>query len=105
MVTHVQIRGVRTDTASLLQTVYLAEIGIQSLQDLEKGNVANSTTFTGGLGPMLDVSSDDDGNDDRRLTHNHSGEEDVSEIVASLSSPPGVDFGTPDGLGPPSKKL
>ena len=31
-----QMRIIRTDTAALLQTVYLTEIGLQSLQDFSK---------------------------------------------------------------------
>ena len=53
--------------------------------------------------PMLDASGGDEGSE-RRLTHNHEGGEDVSEIVASLSNSSDVDFGTPEGLGGPASK-
>ncbi len=101
----VQIKEIRTDAASLLQTVYLAEIGIQSLQDIDKGGVINSTPFTTGIMPMLDATRSSEATN-RRLSHNHDGgTEDVSEIVASFSNPSGVNFGSPDGLsGPLTKK-
>lgn len=31
-----QVRSIRTDAAALLQTIYLTEIGLQSLQDVDK---------------------------------------------------------------------
>ena len=71
---------------------------------MDKEDMTNSAPFTTGLASMLDVSGGDDGSNDRRLTHNHDGEEDVSEIVASLSSPPDVDFEPPEGLAPSSKR-
>ena len=43
--TFLQMHAIRKDTATLLQTVYLAEIGIQSLQDSEKEGVVGSTPF------------------------------------------------------------
>lgn len=46
------MRTIRNDTAALLQTVYLAEIGIQSLQDFEKGGVIGSASFSS-LMPIL----------------------------------------------------
>lgn len=47
---------IRNDAAFLLQTVYLAEIGIQSLQDYDKGGVVGSTPFSSF---MLDLSNED----------------------------------------------
>lgn len=47
---------IRNDTAFLLQTVYLAEIGIQSLQDYDKGGVSGSSTFPSF---MLDLSNEE----------------------------------------------
>ena len=47
---------IRNDTSCLLQTVYLAEIGIQSLQDYEeKGGVSASSPL------MLHLSDEDEG--------------------------------------------
>lgn len=46
------MRTVRNDTASLLQTVYLAEIGIQSLQDCLTGGGVGGALGNGG-GPTL----------------------------------------------------
>lgn len=43
-----QIQAVRSDCASLLQTIYLGEIGIQSLQDIGK-----ATSMAAGMLPML----------------------------------------------------
>ena len=53
------MHSVRTDVASLLQTVYLAEIGIQSLQDYDKGGVASSTPLPSIIPTMLPMSDDD----------------------------------------------
>ena len=50
------MHSVRNETASLLQTVYLAEIGIQSLQDCLKGppgGVGNGTPHLPPLPPLL----------------------------------------------------
>ncbi len=46
------MHSVRNDTASLLQTVYLAEIGIQSLQDCLKGVVGGGVDGGTPLPPM-----------------------------------------------------
>lgn len=39
-----QVRSIRTDAAALLQTIYLTEIGLQSLQDVDKHTSSVCTT-------------------------------------------------------------
>lgn len=39
-----QVRSIRTDAAALLQTIYLTEIGLQSLQDVDKQALSVCTT-------------------------------------------------------------
>lgn len=39
-----QVRSIRTDAAALLQTIYLTEIGLQSLQDVDKHTPSVCTT-------------------------------------------------------------
>lgn len=43
-----QVQNVRSDCASLLQAIYLGEIGLQSLQDIGKG-----TGVSGGVVPIF----------------------------------------------------
>ena len=47
-----QIQTIRSDSASLLQTIYLGEIGLQSLQDISK-----TTGMTAGILPILSDST------------------------------------------------
>ena len=77
------MRNVRNETASLLQTVYLAEIGIQSLQDCEKGGMPGPASFNS-LMPILGVSGDD-GLVEGERREEQDGE--MGEVVASLANP------------------
>ena len=64
-----QVRSIRTDAAALLQTIYLTEIGLQSLQDVDKQVVCTPTNdvsllpilgdSTGLPEPVMNSSQDD----------------------------------------------
>ena len=58
-----QIQSVRTDSSSLLQTIYLGEIGLQSMADVMKtssspGGAALSM-FSGSADPIAESSQDE----------------------------------------------
>jgi len=67
--------------------------------------VVSPAPFTTTIMPMLDATGGNNASD-RRLTHTHEGggDEDVSEIVASLSNASDMTFGPPDPLGCPTSK-
>ncbi len=94
------MRIIHNDTASLLQSVYLAEIGIQSLQGYEKGGGVNSSPVTSFM-PILGGASGAAGDDDHRGRQEGT-ERDMSDIVSSLGSA-NTSYGLSDIL-PPAKK-
>ena len=57
----VQVRAIRTDTAALLQTIYLTEIGLQSLEQVDKPSASSAHEVT--VVPIIsnppDLSNDD----------------------------------------------
>lgn len=60
-----QIQSVRTDSSSLLQTIYLGEIGLQSMADVSKtaspggGSGAALSMFSSSADPVAENSHDD----------------------------------------------
>ena len=48
-----QIQGIRNDTATLLQSIYLTEIGLQSLQDVHIKPSATGSSLTSASVPLL----------------------------------------------------
>ena len=54
-----QVRAIRTDAAALLQTIYLTEIGLQSLQDVDKpaSGTQSEVTIVPILGNSINNSS------------------------------------------------
>lgn len=82
-----QVRTVRNDVAALLQTIYLAEISIQSLQDYEKGSVLGSSPLPSIL-PILDVADVDSMEDAKDGNHSQGGgaEEAEAELAGNGSA-------------------
>lgn len=96
-----QMRIIRTDTAALLQTVYLTEIGLQSLQDFSKqGSTGNLSNLMPVVMSNPDMSSP--------VAINGNGED---SVMVNLSEE-GMNFSTSvnppssaDEMAPPLKKM
>lgn len=92
-----QMRIIRTDTAGLLQTVYLTEIGLQSLQDFSKQGAG------GDLSTLMPVVMNSSGVTPPVTINGNQGEDDVmvglSEEELNYTPP------TTDGMPPPLKKM
>jgi len=97
-----QMRIIRTDTAALLQTVYLTEIGLQSLQDFSKQG------STGNLSNLMPVVMS---NPDMSSPVAINGNQGEDSVMVNLSEE-GMSFSTSvnppssaDEMAPPLKKM
>lgn len=98
-----QMRIIRTDTAALLQTVYLTEIGLQSLQDYSKQGA------NGSLSNLMPVVMS---NPDMASSVAMNGNQEEDGIMVNLSEG-GMSFSTSvnppsssaDEMAPPLKKM
>ena len=92
-----QMRIIRTDTAGLLQTVYLTEIGLQSLQDFNKQGTS------GDLSTLMPVVLSATGVAPPVTINGNQGEADVMVGLTEEElnyTPPAT-----DGMPPPLKKM
>lgn len=89
-----QIRTIRADAATLLQTVYLTEIGLQSLQDFDKQG------GSGGLSSLMPIL----GEAGLTLGGTPTGVELSGEEISFVGAGEGNSPGGTDGM-PPAKKI
>ena len=94
-----QVRAVRADAATLLQTVYLTEIALQSLQDFDKSGSGSLSSIMPILGDAtgIDIGSGQGGGGDMMVGISSADEMafvDNSTVAESI-----------DGIPPPPKKM
>ena len=113
-----QVRDIRTETAALLQTIYLTEIGLQSLEKVNKFPLATSSAGDVTVVPLIadtinvpelsgDVVDDDDAinsNGDDVMGNRALGEQEnqseISEPLLATSSEP-----LSEDSAPPPKRM
>ena len=104
-----QIRTVRTDTATLLQTIYLTEIGLQSLQDFDKQGQGSSSS--GGLSSLMPILSEVMNTTGLSITGGQGGaqrgEEDMVDLppeeMQFVAAATNTDSTLAEGMPPPKK--
>ena len=111
-----QVRAIRTDTAALLQTIYLTEIGLQSLEQVDKSTASFSSRSTSArevtvpiIGNIIDPPSDLSADVITDGAINSSSRDDVMQGTAmvELENHPDISeamLQISEDVGPPVKK-
>ena len=111
-----QVRAIRTDTAAPLQTIYLTEIGLQSLEQVDKSTASFSSRSTSArevtvpiIGNIIDPPSDLSADVITDGAINSSSRDDVMQGTAmvELENHPDISeamLQISEDVGPPAKK-